>query len=292
MKQSLALLGFLGLCMAHSAFAAADKASSNAPFNNKTDKISYSIGVDVGKSISKQGIEINPDIFAQGLKDAKDAKNVKMTDEQVRETLLALQTELVEKQKKEARDLAAKNLADGEKFLADNKKNKDVVTRPSGLEYRIIKEGSGASPKATDSVTTHYKGKLIDGKEFDSSYTRGEPVKFPVNGVIPGWTEALQLMKPGAKWELFIPAKLAYGENGLGQIIGPNSTLIFDIELISVEKPTAAKANKASAKADPAKAAAANKPADAKKAAAAANPNNNPAQADNDNPAAQAKEPS
>lgn len=216
---------------AQQAFAAE---AQGTKLTDKKDKISYSIGVDVGKSIQKQKIDINPESFLAGFKDGQADKLTLMTEEEIRETLMALQTEMLEKHKTMAKELAAKNLAEGEKFLAENKKQKGVVTLPSGLQYRIIKEGKGTSPKATDMVTTHYRGKLINGTEFDSSYTRGEPAKFAVNGVIPGWTEALQLMKPGAKWELFVPAKLAYAENGVGQIIGPNSTLLFEVELLKV----------------------------------------------------------
>ncbi len=220
--------------LAQGAFADANKATQ---LKDKKDKISYSIGVDVGKSIMKQKIELNPEPFLAGFKDGQADKPTLMTEDEIRQTLMALQTEMLEKQKTEMKEQASKNLSAGQKFLDDNKKKKDVVTLPSGLQYRIIKEGKGDSPKATDVVTTHYRGKLIDGTEFDNSYNRGEPVKFAVNGVIPGWTEALQLMKPGAKWELFIPSKLAYGENGVGQIIGPNSTLVFEVELLTVEKP-------------------------------------------------------
>ncbi len=220
--------------LAQGALADSNKATQ---LKDKKDKISYSIGVDVGKSIMKQIIELNPEPFLAGFKDGQADKPTLMTEDEIRQTLMALQTEMLEKQKTEMKEQATKNLSAGQKFLDDNKKKKDIVTLPSGLQYRIIKEGKGDSPKATDVVTTHYRGKLIDGTEFDNSYNRGEPVKFAVNGVIPGWTEALQLMKPGAKWELFIPSKLAYGENGVGQIIGPNSTLVFEVELLTVEKP-------------------------------------------------------
>ncbi|MBI2792002.1 MAG: FKBP-type peptidyl-prolyl cis-trans isomerase [Gammaproteobacteria bacterium] len=235
MKRAIAALTTASICLlVQNVWAAGDQ---GAQLKDKKDKISYSIGVDVGKSILKQKIDINPEPFLLGFKDGQADKSTLMTEDEIRQTLMALQTEMLEKQKAEMKDAAAKNLAAGQKFLEDNKKKKDIVTLPSGLEYRIIKDGKGESPKATDVVTTHYRGKLIDGTEFDSSYNRGEPVKFAVNGVIPGWTEALQLMKPGAKWELFIPSKLAYGEHGVGQIIGPNSALIFEVELLSVEKP-------------------------------------------------------
>lgn len=234
MKRVFAALTTVSFCLLNQYAWAAE--NQGGQLKDKKDKISYSIGVDVGKSIQKQKIEINPESFMTGFKDGQANKTTLMTEDEIRQTLLALQTEMLERQKTEMKAMAAKNLNDGQKFLAENKKNKDVVTLPDGLQYRIIKEGKGDSPKATDIVTTHYRGKLIDGTEFDSSYNRGEPVKFTVNGVIPGWTEALQLMKPGAKWELFIPAKLAYGEHGVGQIIGPNSTLIFEVELLNVEK--------------------------------------------------------
>ena len=231
MKRTLIALTAASVCFFAQHSFAADKATK---LTDKKDKISYSIGVDVGKSIQKQKIEINPESFLMGFKDGQADKLTMMTEEEIRQTLMALQTEMLEKHKTMAKEQATKNLAEGEKFLAENKKQKGVVTLPSGLQYRIIKEGKGTSPKATDTVTTHYRGKLINGTEFDSSYSRGEPAKFAVNGVIPGWVEALQLMKPGAKWELFVPAKLAYGENGVGQIIGPNSTLLFEVELLNV----------------------------------------------------------
>lgn len=233
MKKTFTKLAVLSLC-----FVATTAIAQNADnqLKDKTDKISYAIGVDVGKSIHKQKIDVKPETFLMGLKDGLAEKSTLMTDEEIRQTLLALQTEMIERQKAQVKEMSDKNLADGQKFLDENKKQKDVKTTPSGLQYRVLKEGKGDSPKATDTVTTHYRGKLIDGTEFDSSYNRGEPVKFAVNGVIPGWTEALQLMKPGAKWELFIPSKLAYGEQGVGQIIGPNSTLIFEVELLSVDK--------------------------------------------------------
>lgn len=237
-NRTLIAAAALSLCFfSQTAFSVSSKTETTAnKTDNKKDKASYSIGVDVGRSIEKQHIEINPDVFMTGLKDGLANKFSMMTEEEVRQALMGLQAEIVERQNAEMKAMATKNLTEGDKFLAENKKQKGVVTLPSGLQYRIVKEGSGESPKATDTVTTNYRGKLINGTEFDSSYTRGEPARFAVNAVIPGWTEALQLMKPGAKWELFIPPKLAYGENGVGQLIGPNSTLIFDVELISVDK--------------------------------------------------------
>lgn len=233
MKRVLIALTAAGFCaVGFSAVAATAK----GPLTDKKDKVSYSIGIDIGKSLQKQKLEINPDVFLAGLKDGMSDKYSLLPEEDIKQTLMSLQNELFEKQKTEMKAVAEKNLSEGQKFLAENKKRKDVVSLPSGLQYRIIKEGRGDSPKATDTVKTNYIGKLIDGKKFDSSYDRGEPAQFAVNAVIPGWTEALQLMKPGAKWELFIPANLAYGEQGIGSVIGPNSTLIFEVELMGVEK--------------------------------------------------------
>jgi FKBP-type peptidyl-prolyl cis-trans isomerase FklB len=153
----------------------------------------------------------------------------------VQQVMQDFQKKMMAKQMAAREEGLGKNKAEGEKFLADNKKKEGIKTTASGLQYKVITAGTGKTPKATDTVKTHYRGTLINGTEFDSSYKRGEPAEFPVNGVIKGWTEALQLMKEGAKWQLFIPSELAYGERGAGRDIGPNSTLIFDIELISVK---------------------------------------------------------
>jgi FKBP-type peptidyl-prolyl cis-trans isomerase FklB len=160
-----------------------------------------------------------------------------MTDQDMIETMTAFQKEVMAKQQEAVKKLGEKNKAEGEAFLAENKKKEGVTTLPSGLQYKAVKAGSGKKPKATDTVTVHYRGTSIDGTEFDSSYRRGQPVSFPVNGVIPGWTEALQLMEEGAKWQVFIPSGLAYAERGAGREIGPNAALIFEIELISIQEP-------------------------------------------------------
>jgi FKBP-type peptidyl-prolyl cis-trans isomerase FklB len=159
-----------------------------------------------------------------------------MTEQEIKETVTALQKDLQVKQQEQVKVLAEKNKKEGEAFLAGNKKKQGVITMPSGLQYKIMTDGKGKSPKATDMVTVNYKGTLIDGTEFDSSYKRGQPATFNVNGVIPGWTEALQLMKEGSKWQLFVPSNLAYGERGAGGPIGPNAVLIFEVELISIKK--------------------------------------------------------
>jgi FKBP-type peptidyl-prolyl cis-trans isomerase FklB len=200
------------------------------------DKVSYAIGLDVGNAMKKQSIDINTDIFMRGLKDALSGGKKLMSDDEIRETMTAFSHEMADKQKEAMKKLSEKNKHDSDAFLAENKKKEGIKTLESGLQYKVITEGTGKTPKATDTVTVNYRGTLIDGTEFDSSYKRGQPATFPVNGVIPGWTEALQLMKEGAKWQLFIPSALAYGDKGAGAVIGPNATLIFDVELISVKE--------------------------------------------------------
>ncbi len=204
------------------------------------DKTSYSMGMNVGTGFKQQSIDVNADIFMKGFKDAQSGAKPLLTEEEMRSIILALQKEVVAKQTEKMQAAGAKNKKDGEAFLSENKKKEGVKTLPSGLQYKVIKEGTGKMPKATDTVTTNYRGTLVDGTEFDSSYKRGQPASFPVNGVIPGWTEALQLMKTGSKWQLFVPANLAYGERGTGPI-GPNAVLIFDVELISIKEPAPAK---------------------------------------------------
>jgi FKBP-type peptidyl-prolyl cis-trans isomerase FklB len=208
-------------------------------------KVSYGIGVNLGKQWKQQDIEVDPELILRGMKDVLSGKETLMTETEVREVINAFQQEHRTKMMEKRRQLGEKNKADGEKFLAENKGKSGVITLPSGLQYKVLAEGSGESPKTTDTVTVNYRGTLIDGTEFDSSYKRGQPASFGVTGVIKGWTEALQLMKPGAKWELYIPSDLAYGERGYGQQIGPNAPLIFEIELVSFAesaKPAAATA--------------------------------------------------
>lgn len=228
----LKLLGALGIFL----FVSYVNAEENLVLKNQKDKVSYSIGMEIGKSFKRQSIDIDPDLLLKGMKDALSGRKALLSDEEIRETMTAFQKEMMAKQQELAKKLGEKNKKEGEAFLAKNKKREGVVTLPSGLQYKVVKAGNGKKPKATDTVTTHYRGSLIDGTEFDSSYRRGQPVSFPVTGVIPGWTEALQLMDEGAKWQLFIPPDLAYGERGAGRDIGPNATLIFEIELISIQE--------------------------------------------------------
>ncbi|HCJ67322.1 MAG TPA: hypothetical protein DHV62_08390 [Elusimicrobia bacterium] len=202
---------------------------------SQKDKVSYSIGWDIGNSFKKQSIEINPDILFGGIKDALSGNNPQMSEKEMGETMMNFQKEMMAKRMEAQKNIGEKNKKEGEEFLAKNKNNKDIITLPSSLQYRVIKEGTGKIPKLTDTIKVNYQGTLIDGTEFDSSYKRGEPAKFPVSGVIKGWTEALQLMKVGSKWELFIPSHLAYGERGAGNVIGPNAVLIFQVELLGIE---------------------------------------------------------
>jgi len=211
-------------------------AGEGLELKSQKDKISYIIGMDLGKNFQGQGMDIDADILAKGIKDGVSGGKPLLSEQEIKETLAGFQAEMMAKQVALAKTRGEKNKKEGEAFLAANQKKEGVKTLPSGLQYRVIKPGSGNSPKLTDEVTAHYRGTLIDGTEFDSSYRRGKPETLPVNGVIPGWTEALQLMQVGAKWELYIPSNLAYGERGAGQNIGPNATLIFEIELISIQE--------------------------------------------------------
>jgi len=230
MKRRLAMAMCAAVALSGAAFAA------DAPeLKSDKEKISYSIGMDIGGNLKRGSVEVDPDILAKGLKDSYGGGKTLLTEDEARKTIADFQQALRAKQAETMIKLAEKNKVDGEKFLAENAKKEGVKTLPSGLQYKEITPGTGKSPKTTDTVTTHYKGTLIDGTEFDSSYKRGEPASFPVSGVIAGWTEALQLMKEGAKWQLFVPPNLAYGERGAGREIGPNATLIFEVELISVK---------------------------------------------------------
>jgi FKBP-type peptidyl-prolyl cis-trans isomerase FklB len=199
---------------------------------DQKEKVSYAIGMQIGYNLARQKVDINPDVLATGIKDSMGNKP-QLTPDQVKDVMAQFEKDMEQKQKQ----LGEKNKTEGAKFLEDNKKKPGVKTTSSGLQYKVEKEGTGAQPKATDMVTVNYRGTLIDGTEFDSSYKRGQPATFPVNGVIKGWTEALQLMKQGAKYQLFIPSNLAYGERAMGPDIGPNSTLIFEVELTDVKPP-------------------------------------------------------
>ena len=207
-------------------------AEQTLTLKNQKEKVSYIMGMDIGKNLKTQSLDIDPDILARGVKDAFLGGKPLLTEQEILETMTLFQREMMARQQA----LVEKKKKEGEAFLAVDKKREGIVTLPSGLQYKVIKSGSGNKPKLTDTVTAHYRGTLIDGTEFDSSYRRGQTVSFPVSGVIPGWIEALQLMEEGANWQVFIPPNLAYGERGAGRDIGPNATLIFEIELISIQE--------------------------------------------------------
>ncbi|OHB79331.1 MAG: hypothetical protein A2Z25_23135 [Planctomycetes bacterium RBG_16_55_9] len=212
-------------------------ASPQAPaLKTEQDKVSYIIGTQMAQSIKKQGVEVSLEPLMWGLQDVLEGKTLKLTKEETQKVFVAFQQRMRAKQTEERAKLGAENLAKGNAFLETNKTKEGVTALPSGLQYKVIKEGTGATPTADDKVKTHYRGTLIDGTEFDSSYKRNQPAEFAVTQVIKGWTEALQLMKVGAKWELYIPANLAYGEPGRPGI-PPNSVLIFEIELLEIVKP-------------------------------------------------------
>lgn len=230
--MKLRWIAVLGIVLLASQVNAAEK----LVLKDKKDKISYSMGIRVGNSLKKESIDINTNAFIQGFKDVLSGGKKLMTDQEVNETLMTFQKEMMAKEEARLKELSEKNKKEGEAFLAENGKKEGIVTLPSGLQYKVLTEGTGNMPKLTDKVSVHYRGTLIDGTEFDSSYTRGKPETFPVKGIIPGFSEALQLMKVGSKWQLFIPSNLAYGERGAGDDLGPNATLIFEVELLSIKE--------------------------------------------------------
>jgi len=205
-------------------------------FKTPKENLSYALGMNIGNNFKAQGIDVDPAVFLEGLKDYMNLSGKKplMTDDQARATIAEAQKELQAKQAEMMKVLGDKNLKAGAEFLAANKNKPGVIALPSGLQYKILKAGTGAKPNLSDFVVCNYRGTTIDGKEFDSSYKHGKPATLRVAGVIKGWTEALQLMPVGSRWQLFIPANLAYGDRPAGADIGPNSTLIFEIELISI----------------------------------------------------------
>jgi FKBP-type peptidyl-prolyl cis-trans isomerase FklB len=199
------------------------------------DKLSYALGMNLGSNLHKEKVEVDPAIVLRGLKDALAAGKMLLTEDEARATLTQLQTEVRSKQQEKMKVAGELNKKEGVEFLAANKSKEGVVILPSGLQYKILTEGTGPKPTASDTVVCNYRGTLISGAEFDSSYKRGQPASFPVNGVIKGWTEALQLMPVGSKWQLFVPAELGYGDRGAGADIGPGATLIFEVELLSIQ---------------------------------------------------------
>jgi FKBP-type peptidyl-prolyl cis-trans isomerase len=211
------------------------KSASTLTLKTQKEKASYALGMKIGGDLRRQTVNtaVDPALTARGLKDALAGTKPLLTEDEEKAALTQLQTEIRTKQEAKAKEASAPNRKDGEAYLATNKGKEGIVTLPSGLEYKILTPGSGPKPTASDTVTVNYKGTLIDGTEFDSSYKRGQPATFPVGGVIKGWTEALQLMPVGSKWQLFIPTDLAYGDSGRPGI-PPGATLVFEVELISI----------------------------------------------------------
>jgi FKBP-type peptidyl-prolyl cis-trans isomerase FklB len=224
------------------------KAPVPLTLNTQKDKASYAIGLNIGKSMHKDSVEVDPAILLRGLKDGLTGSKPLLTDDEARASMVALQADLRKKQEEKMLVQGEANKKAGEAFLAENKTKDGVVTLPSGLQYKILTEGTGPKPTATDTVVCNYKGTLLDNTEFDSSIKRGQPATFPISGVIKGWTEALQLMPVGSKWQLFIPSDLAYGARGGpgGGGIGPNATLVFEVELMSIQPKADAQAPKPS----------------------------------------------
>jgi FKBP-type peptidyl-prolyl cis-trans isomerase len=212
------------------------KSATALTLKTQKEKASYALGMKIGSDLRRQGVNtsVDPALTARGLKDALAGSKALITEEEEKAALTQLQTEVRGKLEGKAHEAGAASRKVGDEFLAANKSKEGVVTLPSGMQYKILTAGTGPKPTASDTVTCNYRGTLINGKEFDSSYKGGKPLSFPVSGVIKGWTEALQLMPVGSKWQLFIPADLAYGDRGAGNDIGPGETLIFEVELLSI----------------------------------------------------------
>jgi FKBP-type peptidyl-prolyl cis-trans isomerase FklB len=228
MKQLLIGAICLGL------FACQGTTQNKTELKSMKDSVSYSIGMNIANNLKAQKIEVDPIVVGQGMKDILDSGKTLMTETQAQEVMMAFQNQLKEKHDAMVKEQGEKNKKDGEAFLAENKKKEGVIALPSGLQYKVLTQGTGPKPKATDSVTVHYRGTLLDGTEFDSSMKHGQPVTFTLNQVVRGWTEGIQLMPKGSKYQFFIPSDLAYGPNGMGNVIPPNATLIFEIELLNI----------------------------------------------------------
>jgi len=233
----------LGLVAASVSLSALGKEPA-AGFKTDKQKFSYTVGYQMGQNLKRQNLEIDPKLVAQGMQDVLAGTKPKMTPDEMHAAVQGYQ----KKEQEKMESVAKKNLEAGQAFLEANKKKEGVVTLPSGLQYKVVSEGSGKQPKSSDTVVAHYRGTLINGNEFDSSYKRNEPATFPVEGVIKGWQEVLPLMKEGSKWQVYIPSELAYGARGAGNAIGPNEALIFDIELVSIKSDVESKDKKESNK--------------------------------------------
>jgi len=214
---------------------AAATQSQPSPFKTEMDKVSYAIGVNIARGMKQQIPDVNTEMLSQGIKEGV-AGNPKLNEQEVMQTLMAFSTTMRAKQEQKQAEAGKENKEKGEALLAKNAKEEGVKVTASGLQYEVLKEGDGPRPAATDRVTVHYRGTLLSGKEFDSSYGRGQPTTFPLNRVIPGWTEGVQLMKVGSKFRFFVPTNLAYGERGAGAVIGPNEALVFEVELLGINQ--------------------------------------------------------
>ncbi|MEJ5351712.1 MAG: FKBP-type peptidyl-prolyl cis-trans isomerase [Melioribacteraceae bacterium] len=224
---------FLMFVLSFSLLFAQNKKESKPQLKTQDDSISYSIGQNIGKNLKDADLHINFDILYQGMQDQIKGSSL-LTDDDIQRVMIAFNQKLIAKRNAQMNAVKEKNKKEAEAFLAENKNKEGVVTLPSGLQYKVLVKGNGPQPKDTSVVKVHYIGKFLDGREFDNSYKRGEPAEFPLNQVIKGWTEALQLMHVGDKWILYIPPELAYGENGAGNTIEPNSLLIFEVELLDI----------------------------------------------------------
>ena len=224
------LLVSLGLALSSTAFA-------DNGLKTLEQKASYTLGADIAKNFRAQGLEIDVKAFSLGLDDALQNRSLKLTEEEMMSAINTVKENMQKQQLEKQQSLARTNLDEGKAFLADNAKKEGITTLDSGVQYKVLTKGEGSSPTAADTITAHYRGTLLNGTEFDSSYQRNTPLTLQMGSVIKGWGEVLKLMKPGSKWEVYIPADMAYGERGAGDAIGPNQTLIFTIELIKFDPP-------------------------------------------------------
>lgn len=219
----------------------APSANAQAPesaFKTQKEKVSYALGMEMGKGVKSQQIDVDPEIMMKGLKDGLSDAKPEMSEEELRQVITSVQQEIRQKQIQEREAAANENKTQGETFMAENAKKEGVVALPDGLQYKILTAGQGKKPAETDTVLCNYRGTFLNGTEFDSSARAGKPVPFEVKNVIPGFREALQLMPVGSKWQLFVPSNLAYGERGAANVIGPNATLIFEVELVGIQAQT------------------------------------------------------
>ena len=228
---------FIGIAvLAVLIFVSLGRAEGNLTLKDQKDRISYSYGVDTATKLKNISAGVDLDLFIKGVKDGLSGAKLLMTEQEIRETLMVVQKEIATESENQKKALAEKNKKEGAAFLTENKKKEGVITLPSGLQYKVLKEGVGKTPADTDWAKIYFRGTLVDGTVFEDTYKSfGQPVAFAVKGLIPGWAEALKLMKEGAKWQLFIPSDLAFGERGAGTLIGPNATLIIEVELVSVQ---------------------------------------------------------